>query len=86
MVGLLREIRDIERLLDPRVPYNSEIYYRNQHEVIYSNKYDGPGEKTGFSVFEKAGIKLLLPTTYYFYSDEEPKKELTKKDIFRHAL
>jgi hypothetical protein len=87
VADLLREIRDIERLLDPRVPYNSEIYYRNQHEVIYSNKYGGgPGEKTGFSVFEKEGIKLLLPTTYYYYSDTEPEKELTKEDIFRHAL
>ena len=84
---LLREIRDIERLLDPRVPYNSIIYYRNQGEVIYSNKYGGDsGEKTGFSVFEKEGIKLLLPTTYYYYSDKEPEKELTKEDIFRHAL
>ena len=87
VADLLREIRDIERLLDPRVPYNSEIYYRNQHEVIYSNKYGGgPGEKTGFSVFEKEGIKLLLPTIYYFYSDKQPEKELTKEDIFRHAL
>jgi predicted transcriptional regulator len=84
---LIKEIRNIERLLDPRVPYNSEIYYQNQHEVIYSNKYsDGPGEKTGFSVFEKEGIKLFLPTTYYYYSDKEPEKELTKEDIFRHAL
>jgi len=84
---LLREIRDIERLLDPRVPYNSVIYYRNQGEIIYSNKYGGDsGEKTGFSVFEKEGIKLLLPTTYYYYSDKEPEKELTKEDIFRHAL
>jgi predicted transcriptional regulator len=84
---LLREIRDIERLLDPRVPYNSVIYYRNKGEVIYSNKYGGDsGEKTGFSVFEKEGIKLLLPTTYYYYSDKEPEKELTKEDIFRHAL
>jgi predicted transcriptional regulator len=84
---LLREIRDIERLLDPRVPYNSVIYYRDQDEVIYSNKYGGDsGEKTGFSVFKKEGIKLLLPTTYYYYSDKEPEKELTKEDIFRHAL
>ncbi len=84
---LLREIRDIERLLDPRVPYNSVIYYRDRDEVIYSNKYRGDsGEKTGFSVFEKEGIKLLLPTTYYYYSDKEPEKELTKEDIFRHAL
>ena len=84
---LLREIRDIERLLDPRVPYNSVIYYRDRDEVIYSNKYGGDsGEKTGFSVFEKEGIKLLLPTTYYYYSDKEPEKELTKEDIFRHAL
>lgn len=87
VADLLSEIRDIERLLDPRVPYNSEIYYRNQREVIYSNKYGGgPGDKTGFSVFEKEGIKLLLPTTYYYYSDKEPEKELTKEDIFRHAL
>lgn len=84
---LLGEIRDIERLLDPRVPYNSEIYYRNQHEVIYSNKYGGDSrKKTGFSVFEKEGIKLLLPTTYYYYSDEEPEKKLTTEDIFQHAL
>lgn len=96
LAELLREIKDMERLLDPRVPYNSEIYYRNQHEVIYSNKYStGSGEKTGFSVFEREGIKLLLPTTYYYYSDKvskkEPtneltKKELTKEQIFRHAL
>ncbi|KKH45300.1 hypothetical protein [Methanosarcina sp. 1.H.A.2.2] len=84
---LLREIRDIERLLDPRVPYNSVIYYRNQGGVIYSNKYGGDsGKKTGFSVFEKEGIKLLLPTTYYYYSDKEPEKKLTKEDIFQHAL
>ncbi|MDD4249322.1 MAG: hypothetical protein PHT13_09435, partial [Methanosarcina sp.] len=84
---LLREIRDIKMLLDPRVPYNSVIYYRDQGEVIYSNKYGGDsGEKTGFSVFEKEGIKLLLPSTYYYYSDKEPEKELTKEDIFRHAL
>ena len=84
---LLGEIRDIERLLDPRVPYNSEIYYRNRHEVIYSKKYgEDSREKTGFSVFEKEGIKLLLPTTYYYYSDEEPEKKLTKEDVFQHAL
>ncbi|KKG09662.1 hypothetical protein [Methanosarcina sp. 2.H.A.1B.4] len=84
---LLREIRDIERLLDPRVPYNSVIYYRNQGGVIFSNKYGGDsGKKTGFSVFEKEGIKLLLPTTYYYYSDKEPEKKLTKEDIFQHAL
>ncbi len=87
LADLLREIRDIERLLDPWVPYNSVIYYRDRDEVIYSNKYGGDsGEKTGFSVFEKGGIKLLLPTTYYYYSDKEPEKELTKEDIFRHAL
>ncbi|WP_440955888.1 hypothetical protein ACSAZK_02710 [Methanosarcina sp. Mfa9] len=87
VADLLREIRDIERLLDPRVPYNSVIYYRDRDEVIYSNKYRGDsGEKTGFSVFEKEGIKLLLPTTYYYYSDKEPERELTKEEIFRHAL
>jgi predicted transcriptional regulator len=87
VADLLREIRDIERLLDPRVPYNSVIYYKDRDEVIYSNKYGGnSGEKTGFSVFEKEGIKLLLPTTYYYYSEKEPEKELTKEDIFRHAL
>lgn len=87
VADLLREIRDVERLLDPRVPYNSIIYYRDRGEVIYSNKYDSDsGEKTGFSVFEKEGIKILLPTTYYYYSEKEPEKELTKEDIFRHAL
>jgi predicted transcriptional regulator len=87
VADLLKEIRDIESLLDPRVPYNSVIYYRDRDEVIYSNKYGSDsGEKTGFSVFEKEGIKLLLPTTYYFYSEKEPEKELTKEDIFRHAL
>ena len=87
VADLLREIRDIERLLDPRVPYNSVIYYRGRDEVIYSNKYGGDsGEKTGFSVFEKEGIKLLLPTTYYYYSDKAPEKELTREEIFRHAL
>lgn len=87
VADLLRKIRDIERLLDPRVPYNSVIYYRDRDEVIYSNKYGGDfGKKTGFSVFEKEGIKILLPTTYYYYSEKEPEKELTKEDIFRHVL
>lgn len=87
VADLLGEIRDIERLLDPRVPYNSIIYYRDKDEIIYSNKYDSDsGEKTGFSVFEKEGIKLLLPTTYYYYSEKETEKELTKEKIFRHAL
>lgn len=65
MADLLREIKDIESLLDPRVPYNSIIYYHDRDEVIYSSKYGGgSGEKTRFSVFEKEGMKLLLPTTY----------------------
>lgn len=87
VADLLKEIRDIERLLDPRVPYNSVIYYRDRDEIVYSNKYSGnSGDKTGFSVFEMEGIKLLLPTTYYYYSEKAPEKELTKEDIFLHAL
>jgi len=35
---------------------------------------------------KRTGIRLLLPTTYYYYSDKEPEKELTKEDIFRHSL
>ncbi|WP_440948519.1 hypothetical protein ACSAZL_09975 [Methanosarcina sp. T3] len=27
-----------------------------------------------------------MPTTYYYYSEREPEKELTREDIFRHAL
>jgi len=27
-----------------------------------------------------------LPTTYYYYSDEEPEKKLTKEDVFQRAL
>ena len=54
VVELLREIKEIERLLDPRVPYNSEIYYRSQHEVIYSNKYQrGTRRKDGIFCFRK---------------------------------
>lgn len=68
--------------VDPRVPADSIIYYKTDKEIVFSNKAELDASSTAFSVFKDYGIKLLLPTNYYYL----PKKKLTKKQILKHAL
>lgn len=78
----LVEYKKYEETIDPRIPSNSIIYHKNQHEIVFSNKADLDAMLTGFSAYEKHGIKLLLTTNYYYL----PKNVLSKQEIFKHSL
>jgi predicted transcriptional regulator len=67
---------------DPRVPANSTIYYKNNKEILFSNNSTLAATQTGFSAYEQYGLKLRLPTIYYYL----PKKTISKKDVFIHSL
>jgi len=70
-------------LQDQRVPINSIIYFKNNSEIIFSNKAININAKlTSFSLFYKFGIKIYNLTNFYYL----PKKKLTKKDILIHTL
>lgn len=47
---------------------------------MFSNKAKQDAALTAFSAYE--GIKLLLPTNYYYL----PKRKLSKKEVFTHSL
>jgi len=76
------EYKKHEETTDPRVPTNSIIYHKNQNEIVFSNKTDLDAVLSGFSAYEKHGIKILLTTNYYYL----PTKSLSKQEIFRHSL
>jgi hypothetical protein len=78
----LEDFKRYNETIDPRVPANSIIYYKNDKEIVFSNKEELNASLTGFSAYEKYGIKLLVPTNYYYL----PKKTLTKKQVFLHSL
>jgi len=78
----LLEYKKYEETIDPRVPPNSIIYHKNKYEIVFSNKADLDAIQTGFSAYEKHGIKIMLTTNYYYL----PKKVLSKQEIFKHSL
>ena len=78
----LKEIKKFEETIDPRVPTNSTIYYKNTREIVFSNRADIDATPTGFSAYEQYNLKLLLPTHYYYL----PNKVLSKKEVFLHSL
>lgn len=78
----LLELKKYEESVDMRVPVNSIIYFKNDYEIVFSNKEISDAEKTAFSAYERYGIKLLLITNYYYL----PKKRLTKVEVFMHSL
>lgn len=78
----LVEYKKHEETTDSRIPANSNIYYKNKEEIVFSNNADLDATLTGFSAYEKHGIKLRLTTNYYYL----PKKTLTIQDILKHSL
>ena len=68
--------------IDTRIPANSQIYYKNDTEILFSNNVELDAKLTAFSVYENYGIKILNITYYYYL----PKNSLTIKDIFKHSL
>ena len=82
LIRFLEELKKYDETTDPRIPANSTIYYKANEEIIFSNKSELKAELTGFSAYGQFGIKLLLPTNYYYL----PKKPLSKKEVFTHSL
>lgn len=78
----LEEFHKLDETIDKRIPVNSVIYYKNDDEIIFSNKAELNATLTAFSKFEKYGIKLFLPTHFFYL----PNRELSKKDVLLHSL
>ncbi len=70
---------------DERIPPDSVIYYNSPNEIVFSNDRKLDFTTTAFSAFSRFGVPLFLHTNYY-YASEKPKKRLSKKRIFKHAL
>ncbi|MBU2638200.1 MAG: MarR family transcriptional regulator [Nanoarchaeota archaeon] len=79
---IMYAIKMQEETIDTRVPLGSIIYFKNNKEIIFSNKADIDAPLTAFSRYEEYGIKLLLHTNFYYL----PKKKLSLKQIFLHSL
>jgi len=82
LIKFLEEAKNREETIDPRIPVNSIIYYKTSKEILFSNKNELQASLTGFSAYHQFGIKLLLPTNYYYL----PKKPLTKEEVLTHSL
>lgn len=78
----LVEFKKYHETIDLRVPINSIIYYKTDKEIVFSNKAEQDAALTAFSAYGQHGIKLLLPTHYYYL----PKKRLSRKEVFLHSL
>lgn len=78
----LEENKKFEETIDNRIPVNSVIYHKNEDGILFSNKSELKATLTAFSVYEKYGIKLFLPTHFYYL----PNKELSKKEILLHSI
>jgi predicted transcriptional regulator len=78
----LEENRKREEKIDSRIPVNSVIYHKNENEILFSNKSELKATLTAFSKYEQYGIKLLLPTYFYYL----PDRELSKEEILLHSL
>ena len=78
----LEENKRFEEIIDNRIPVNSIIYHKNEDEILFSNNFELKASLTAFSVYEKYGIKIFLPTNFYFLSN----KKLSKEEILLHSI
>jgi len=68
--------------VDPRLPKNAQVLYRDNKKTIFASKESYDASLTAFSRFQEFGIKLMLAFRYY----RMPKTELGIKDVFIDAL
>lgn len=78
----LIEFKNYQETIDNRIPANSVIYHKSGKEIVFSNRAEQDAALTAFSAYSNYGIKLLLPTNYYYL----PKKKLSKKEVLIHSL
>ena len=76
------ELTKYENSIDERVPTTSQIYFKNEKEILFSTRENLEASLTAFSAYENFGIKLYTITNYYYL----PSKKLTKKEILLHSL
>lgn len=81
-IDFIKELKKHEETTDARVPSGSVIYFKNEKEIVFSSKEELDAVPTGFSAYEKYGIKLLTVTNDYYL----PKKKLSMEEVFRHSL
>ncbi|MFH0875430.1 MAG: hypothetical protein V1859_05815 [archaeon] len=81
-LDFFQELDRVNKTVDRRVPATSEIFYKNNDEIVFSDNAKIDAAKTAFSVYNDYGIKLYLLTNYYYL----PKKKLTKNDILLHSI
>jgi len=74
--------KKLEETTDNRIPINSIIYYKNEDEILFSNKSELNATLTAFSKYDKYRIKLFLPTHFYYL----PNRELSKEEILLHSI
>jgi len=72
----------LEETIDNRIPVNSIIYHKNEDEILFSNRSELKATLTAFSKYEKYGIKLFLPTHFYYL----PHRKLSKEKILLHSI
>ncbi|MEK6970455.1 MAG: helix-turn-helix domain-containing protein [archaeon] len=78
----LIEFKKYEESIDPRIPVNAVIYFKNEDEIIFSSDEELDATLTAFSAYENFGIKLYNITYFYYL----PKKKLTAEEVFRHSI
>ncbi len=76
------EFKKYTESYDKRIPPGSVIYHKTKDEIVFSTKAEYDATLTGFSAYEKHGIKIYPVGNNYYL----PKKELSKKEIFIHSL
>ncbi|MDR0790940.1 MAG: hypothetical protein LBE47_00190, partial [Methanomassiliicoccaceae archaeon] len=79
---LAHSYREYTELIDPRVPFGSEIYHRSNEIAVFSSDMTLNNTRTAFSRYGEYGMKIYPGTNYYC----SPDKELDLKDIFLHSL
>jgi len=81
-VDFFRGLERQEMSFDSRIPSDSIIYYKSKSEILFSNQRQLDATATAFSDFGRFGAKIFPLTNYYCL----PKRELSKADVFKHAL
>jgi transposase len=76
------QLKKYEEVVDNRIPAGSVIYYKNDKEIVFSTKAQVDATLTGFSAYDRYGIKIYTIDNDYYL----PQKELTIKEVFTHSL
>lgn len=78
----LNEIKAYEDNIDPRVPVEARVYFKDDSRILFSTASGQDASLTAFSMYKDNGLRVFFPVNYYFL----PKKNLGLKEIFQHSL